>query len=128
MNDEHEDCVTEEVESSITMTFNVCRTHGRSDPIGGTIEANSVGLNAITDVALDAIIHALSMVVGDYPALLSLVTTDYDDGHGPLPERAHKHLARLLAHEYLMRKMRTRGYATGRMESALMTLPRGLFD
>lgn len=124
MTDHEGGCDHIEVDASINMTFEVCRTHGQAQPKGGYINSPGVNLMLVADTALAALEHGLATIVGEYPDLLAMAQTDYDDGFGPLPERAHAHIARLLAHQLLLDKVKDRDYANGRLESAMLTLPK----
>ena len=114
-------CDWQEATANIEMTFDICADHGQTRPTSAAVHFEGVDVDALVSSTFSALEQTLSKVLGDYPDLAAITQKDYPDV-GVLPERAQEHLAKLLAHQYLLMKVAARDYPA-HVVSGMLTMP-----
>lgn len=117
------DCTSEERLANITLTFDVCRTHGHGSLQSMSVEAQGVPslhlIPALAGVCEQLIMAKLSQSK-DVQALLE---TANSDGEEYLDERGKKRVLGLLAHDFLTDLIVRRAYPHSAVAAAYMSIP-----
>lgn len=109
-------CETQELTATVTLSFEACKEHGHGRMTSAMMESGGAPVMAIVDGILGMVEESLAQFAADYPSLTSL------NGWDTLPERAQRHLAKLLARDVMLSKVAERDYNVAGA-GALLTLP-----
>lgn len=120
-----EDCTHEEATVTLTLNFEVCTSHGMARPTGSMLEAHGVAPQNFLPLILGVVEETLTLTMTEDGKLREFLERPYADGDvlSIMTEREQKRIARLLAHQYLLRQVADRTYAIAGTEGALLSLP-----
>lgn len=121
------ECVEEEREVSITVTFRGCAAHGGFEAESAHMSVAGISAFAAVDSFFATIEETLAIQLSRMPMVEEFLNREYrspaDGSPAPISDDAQMWLARLFAHSLMLSRVADRGYGAGR-DSAFLTVPR----
>lgn len=121
------ECEREERKASVDMTFVGCAEHGHFEAESLAIDSSRLDPMDVADTLFSAIEEMIVAHISHHPEIASLLTQEHkwewSESPEQLPDRAQKQLAKLLAHQLMLSRVASRGYAR-MVESAVLSFPR----